>query len=154
MREHLSDPFRSVARATLSSRSPIEQRAYAWRRLPQCIGAAARMMLNGTRAQSVVLEPRTTGEPSHVLRSAWGPQAWQSRRSGGIPSSVDDPTASWQGREDRSVALLVYLPPFSLGSGHQPARIKITGRAAWDKSHARATSRRRAHAACRCRRRS
>jgi hypothetical protein len=50
------------------------------------------------------------------------PQAWQSRRSGGIPSSVDDPTVSWQGREDRSVALLVYLPPFSLGSGHQPAR--------------------------------
>jgi hypothetical protein len=62
--------------------------------------------------------------------SAWGPV----QRHMGFPKpgslvALEGFRAAWtirpfpgKGREDRSVALLVYLPPFSLGSGHQPAR--------------------------------
>jgi hypothetical protein len=96
------------------------------------LGAAARIVLSGDARPMVegIPEPRITGESSRDdtafagalgdRRSATkGPQGVIVSSLEGFPSlceqrGEDDPTVSWQGCEDRSVALLVCLPRFTL----------------------------------------
>ncbi len=96
------------------------------------LSAAARIVLHGNACPVVesVPEPRITGEPSRDdagLSGTLGDRSSATKRPQGVivsslegfPSlceqrGEDDPTVSWQGGEDRSVALLVYLSRFAL----------------------------------------
>ena len=96
------------------------------------LGAAARIVLHGNASQVVegILEPRITRETSRddaALSGTLGDRSSATKSpQGAIVSSLegfpslceqrgeDDPTVSWQGGEDRSVALLVYLSRFAL----------------------------------------
>jgi hypothetical protein len=95
------------------------------------LGVAASVVLNGDARPVIegVLEPGITGKSSGddtALAGALGDRCSATKGSQsvivssleGFPSlceqrGEDDPTVSWQGCEDRSVALLVYLPRFA-----------------------------------------
>ena len=96
------------------------------------LGAAARIVLRGNACPVVesVPKPRITGEPSRddaALSGTLGDRSSATKSPQGVivsslegfPSlceqrGEDDPTVSWQGCEDRSVALLVCLSRFAL----------------------------------------
>jgi hypothetical protein len=96
------------------------------------LGAAARVVLRGNACPVVegIPEPRITGEPSRDDAALAGPLGDRSCATKGPQSVIvsslegfpslceqrgeDDPAVSWQGCEDRSVALLVCLPRFAL----------------------------------------
>ena len=96
------------------------------------LGATARIVLHGNACPVIesVLEPRITGEPPRddaALSGTLGDRSGATKSPQGVivsslegfPSlseqrGEDDPTISWQGGEDRSVALLVYLSRFAL----------------------------------------